>query len=123
MTTGTIVTLKAEDLWSKWGFEEGISIICALQEHAPDDHPLLVALENAPNDMWAPHIYDQLVIQAVQRHLLPLLPTVETIVMTTSHNPIRARNWEEDCPLEYRDLRADLTLEQVLAVAAELVQP
>jgi len=88
-------TLTAEDLASKWGFADGDLFFDFLWDHDlgdVDKHRVLV--------------------EAVRRYLLPLLPGVQVYEIETIHNPIRT---EDTIPGD--DVAVTIEDDQVLTIA------
>lgn len=68
------VTLNASDLWSKFGFCDG---------------DLFTDFSGLPHEI---------LVKAVRKHLLPLLPGIEVYEIQTIHNPIRVKDCDGYSP-------------------------
>lgn len=114
MTVSTL-TLHAEDLASKWGFNDG-----DIPDHIWD------ALELEADerlDEIAAHWHDVL-RRLVRKHLVPLLPEgVRVYDIETIHNPIRTDHWgkpsDEGTFESAPDIEVTVTINDILTAAEE----
>lgn len=98
-----MTTLSSDSLCSKFGFMDG-DVVTEMLWDADLDTDLC---------------HHDLLIHLVRKHLLPLLPGIETRIINCIHNPIRVmeEQWD-DC--YSRDVSIDLTLPMILEAIQEL---
>ena len=105
-------TLRATDLFSKWGFKDGELLDDFLWESGFGD-------VEAPED-WPITFQGKVLALTVERWLLPALPrAVETLRGAGLHNPIRARSsvGGDDRGLDLEGICVVVCAEQVLEIA------
>lgn len=103
------LTLHAESLFSKWGFNDGDAVYEWWWDEFDDEPPPYSDLHRALRDL-------------VRTHLLPLIPGEFTVIdVETSHNPIRVDSWRGQ-PWDYYSLEVPPDLGEIdVAIAADVV--
>lgn len=110
------VELRAESLFSKWGFGDGDMLDDILEANGFDQEP-----RRDDDHLYFDH---EVLALCVERYLLPELPEpVATFRVGTIHNPIRAetvKKWEAEIPPALLGFGVEISADTVLAVAREV---
>lgn len=115
------VRLKAIDLMSKFGFDDGALLDDILEENGYD----ILAPRDGNEDLGRP-FGASVLGECIRRYLVPGFPTPLQIDydLSIAHNPARLRGWNEmdreQGKALFGEITMDLTESQVLEVAAEL---
>lgn len=111
------VILRAEGLFSKWGFVDGD----ALDDFIYDGGLGALAPDNWNHELAEFGFAHALLIRVVETKLLPLLPRkIETRRIGTHHNPIRA--WGDGSLEEFEGIYVAVSFADVEAIAHELLK-
>lgn len=114
------ITLRAADLWSKFGFDDGGAMTDIVFAATHESAGLAQAIAKRRVNIHIPFFGHQVLIETVRRHLLPLLPGLEVEEVGTSHNPIRVAGDADEPPAAAREIKVDVTIGQVLDVITDL---
>lgn len=114
------VRLHADCLWSKHGFGDGRAL-----DHDNLDEGVFDSLFEAAEAAGARLGDHDALVLAVRRHLLPAIAAfghdVAVVEIGSSHNPIRAADWEtpDAMPKDMERIHVDLTADEWLAIVLE----